>query len=233
MLAQGGQETALALLGRRLARVRTRVIADVHGDPAATTRLYGSLLRKAPSPPADALAQTQNPTAAITDFGIDTGNMFGFWDWVGGRYSLPSAIGLALMLAIGPDRFAEMLEGYRIVDEHMAATPLERNVPALLGLLGVWYRNFLGSCSHAVLPYSEHLALFPAYLQQLDMGSNGKSVDLDGRPVDHHPGPIVWGQPGTNGQHATSSSTKAPRSFRRTSSASPAPRMTSATTTTC
>jgi glucose-6-phosphate isomerase len=95
-----------------------------------------------------------------------------------------------------------MLEGYRIVDEHVATMPLQRNVPALLGLLGVWYRNFLGACSHAVLPYSEHLALFPAYLQQLDMESNGKSVDLDGRPVDHHTGPIVWGQPGTNGQHA-------------------------------
>jgi glucose-6-phosphate isomerase len=138
----------------------------------------------------------------VASFGIDTDNMFGFWDWVGGRYSLPSAIGLALMLAIGPDRFADMLEGYRVVDEHVATTPLERNVPVLLGLLGVWYRNFLGACSHAVLPYSEHLALFPAYLQQLDMESNGKSVDLDGRPVDHHTGPIVWGQPGTNGQHA-------------------------------
>ena len=138
----------------------------------------------------------------VASFGIDTDNMFGLWDWVGGRYSLPSAIGLALMLAIGPDRFADMLEGYRVVDEHVATTPLERNVPVLLGLLGVWYRNFLGACSHAVLPYSEHLALFPAYLQQLDMESNGKSVDLDGRPVDHHTGPIVWGQPGTNGQHA-------------------------------
>ena len=138
----------------------------------------------------------------VAGFGIDTDNMFGFWDWVGGRYSLPSAIGLALMVAIGPDRFAAMLEGYRIVDEHVATTPLETNVPVLLGLLGVWYRNFVGACSHAVLPYSEHLALFPAYLQQLDMESNGKSVDLDGRPVDHHTGPIVWGQPGTNGQHA-------------------------------
>jgi glucose-6-phosphate isomerase len=138
----------------------------------------------------------------VADFGIDTDNMFGFWDWVGGRYSLPSAIGLSLMLALGPDKFRDLLAGYRTVDEHFASAPLDRNVPALLGLLGVWYRNFLGASTHAVLPYSEHLALLPAYLQQLDMESNGKSADLDGRRVDHDTGPIVWGQPGTNGQHA-------------------------------
>jgi glucose-6-phosphate isomerase len=138
----------------------------------------------------------------VADFGIDTANMFGFWEWVGGRYSLPSAIGLSLMLAIGPEQFHDMLAGYHTIDEHFRTTPLERNVPALLGLLGVWYRNFLGAQSHVVLPYSEHLALLPSYLQQLDMESNGKSVLLDGQPVDHDTGPIVWGQPGTNGQHA-------------------------------
>ncbi len=138
----------------------------------------------------------------VADFGIDTANMFGFWDWVGGRYSLPSAIGLSLMIAIGPGRYRELLDGYHTMDEHFRTTPFERNVPALLGLIGVWYRNFLGACSHAVLPYSDHLALLPAYLQQLDMESNGKSVRLDGQPVDHDTGPIVWGQPGTNGQHA-------------------------------
>jgi glucose-6-phosphate isomerase len=138
----------------------------------------------------------------VADFGIDTANMFGFWDWVGGRYSLPSAIGLSLMIAIGPERYRQLLDGYHTIDEHFRTTPFERNVPALLGLIGVWYRNFLGACSHAVLPYSDHLALLPAYLQQLDMESNGKSVLLDGRPVDHDTGPIVWGQPGTNGQHA-------------------------------
>jgi glucose-6-phosphate isomerase len=138
----------------------------------------------------------------VREFGIETANMFGFWDWVGGRYSLPSAIGLSLMVAIGPARFGEFLAGYHLVDEHFAGAPFERNVPALLGLLGVWYRNFMGACSHAVLPYSEHLALLPSYLQQLDMESNGKSVDLDGRRVGHDTGPIVWGQPGTNGQHA-------------------------------
>ncbi|MGI8574295.1 MAG: glucose-6-phosphate isomerase [Egibacteraceae bacterium] len=138
----------------------------------------------------------------VAEFGIDTDNMFGFWDWVGGRYSLPSAIGLSLMIAIGPERFRELLDGYHLVDEHFCSTPLERNVPALMGLLGVWYRNFLGAQSHVVLPYSEDLALLPSYLQQLDMESNGKSVDLDGKRVRHDTGPIVWGQPGTNGQHA-------------------------------
>jgi glucose-6-phosphate isomerase len=138
----------------------------------------------------------------VADFGIDTVNMFGFWDWVGGRYSLPSAIGLSLMIAIGAGRYRQLLDGYHTVDEHFRTAPFERNVPALLGLIGVWYRNFLGACSHAVLPYSDHLALLPAYLQQLDMESNGKSVLLDGQPVDHDTGPIVWGQPGTNGQHA-------------------------------
>ncbi|GAA4289060.1 glucose-6-phosphate isomerase [Georgenia daeguensis] len=140
--------------------------------------------------------------AEVAAFGIDTANMFGFWDWVGGRYSLPSAVGLSVMLAIGPDRFREMLAGYRAVDEHFRSTPLERNVPVLLGLLGIWYRNFHHAPTHAVLPYSEYLSRFPAYLQQLDMESNGKSVTRRGEPVEVETGPVVWGEPGTNGQHA-------------------------------
>ncbi len=138
----------------------------------------------------------------VARFGIDTRNMFGFWDWVGGRYSVDSAIGLSLMIAIGPERFREFLAGFRAIDEHFRSAPLERNMPALMGLLGVWYGNFLGAETHAVLPYSERLARFPAYLQQLDMESDGKSVDLEGRPVQTSTGPVVWGEPGTNGQHA-------------------------------
>ncbi|MDL5200883.1 glucose-6-phosphate isomerase [Streptomyces sp. ALI-76-A] len=140
--------------------------------------------------------------AKVADFGIDTANMFEFWDWVGGRYSYDSAIGLSLMIAIGPDRFLEMLDGFRIVDEHFRNAPAEHNAPLLLGLLGVWYGNFFGAQSHAVLPYSHYLSKFTAYLQQLDMESNGKSVDRDGDPVDWQTGPVVWGTPGTNGQHA-------------------------------
>ena len=138
----------------------------------------------------------------MAEFGIDTANMFGFWDWVGGRYSVGSAIGLSLMIAIGPDRFREFLAGMRVVDEHFLGAPLESNAPALLGLIGVWNGNVLGYASKAVLPYAQELARFPAYLQQLDMESNGKSVALDGSRVDHDTGPIVWGEPGTNGQHA-------------------------------
>jgi glucose-6-phosphate isomerase len=138
----------------------------------------------------------------VADFGIDTANMFGFWDWVGGRYSLPSAVGLSVMIAIGKDNFAEMLAGYHTVDEHFRTEPIERNVPALLGLLNVWYDTFLGAQSHAVLPYSQYLHRFAAYLQQLTMESNGKHVRLDGTPVDFQTGEIFWGEPGTNGQHA-------------------------------
>jgi glucose-6-phosphate isomerase len=138
----------------------------------------------------------------VAAFGIDTANMFEFWDWVGGRYSYDGAIGLSLMLAIGPEHFDDMLEGFRAMDDHFRSAPLDRNLPALLGLLGIWYRNFFGWETHAVLPYSHDLGRFPAYLQQLDMESNGKSVTLDGRPVTWETGPIVWGQPGTNGQHA-------------------------------
>jgi glucose-6-phosphate isomerase len=138
----------------------------------------------------------------VSDFGIDTANMFGFWDWVGGRYSYDSAVGLSLMLAIGAERYEEMLAGFHAVDEHFRTTPLVRNVPALLGLLNVWYNNFLGAQTHAVLPYSQYLHRFPAYLQQLTMESNGKSVRADGSPVAYQTGEIFWGEPGTNGQHA-------------------------------
>jgi glucose-6-phosphate isomerase len=138
----------------------------------------------------------------VADFGIDTENMFGFWDWVGGRYSLPSAVGLSVMLAVGPARFRELLSGYHLVDEHFRTTPVERNVPALMGLLNVWYDNFLGAQTHAVLPYSQYLHRFPAYLQQLTMESNGKSVRADGGPVTYQTGEVFWGEPGTNGQHA-------------------------------
>lgn len=138
----------------------------------------------------------------VADFGIDTANMFEFWDWVGGRYSYDSAIGLSLMIAIGPEQFREMLDGFHLVDEHFRTAPPERNVPLLLGLLGVWYDNFFDAQSHAVLPYSHYLSKFTAYLQQLDMESNGKSVDREGRPVTWQTGPVVWGTPGTNGQHA-------------------------------
>ncbi|MER8236712.1 glucose-6-phosphate isomerase [Streptomyces sp. NPDC094049] len=138
----------------------------------------------------------------VEEFGIDTANMFEFWDWVGGRYSYDSAIGLSLMTAVGPDRFREMLDGFHLVDEHFRTAPPEENAPLLLGLLGVWYGAFFDAQSHAVLPYSHYLSRFTAYLQQLDMESNGKSVDRQGRPVDWQTGPVVWGTPGTNGQHA-------------------------------
>ncbi|MEV4507302.1 glucose-6-phosphate isomerase [Streptomyces klenkii] len=138
----------------------------------------------------------------VSAFGIDTANMFEFWDWVGGRYSYDSAIGLSLMIAIGPDHFQDMLDGFRLIDEHFRTAPPEENAPLLLGLLGIWYGNFHGAQTHAVLPYSHYLSKFPAYLQQLDMESNGKSVDRHGQPVPCQTGPIVWGTPGTNGQHA-------------------------------
>ncbi len=138
----------------------------------------------------------------VAAFGIDTANMFGFWDWVGGRYSFDSAVGLSLMVAIGPVQFGEMLAGFRTIDEHVRHAPFERNLPVLLGLISVWYGDFFGAQSQAVLPYSQYLARFPAYLQQLCMESNGKSVTRDGDPVHWDTGEIVWGEPGTNGQHA-------------------------------
>ncbi|UZG57562.1 glucose-6-phosphate isomerase [Rhodococcus opacus] len=138
----------------------------------------------------------------VAEFGIDTANMFGFWDWVGGRYSVDSAIGLSVMAAIGKERFAEFLAGFHAVDEHFRTAPLEENAPVLLGLIGLWYSNFFGAESRAVLPYSNDLVRFPAYLQQLTMESNGKSVRADGSPVSTSTGEIFWGEPGTNGQHA-------------------------------
>ncbi len=138
----------------------------------------------------------------VEKFGIDTANMFEFWDWVGGRYSYDSAIGLSLMIAIGPDRFREMLAGFHAMDEHFRTAPFERNMPVLLGLIGIWYNNFFGAETVAILPYDHYLGRLPAYFQQLDMESDGKHVDLEGRKVDYQAGPIIWGQPGTNGQHA-------------------------------
>ncbi|WP_053912902.1 glucose-6-phosphate isomerase [Streptomyces sp. TP-A0875] len=165
---------------------RSRLL-DALGDEAAVARHFVALSTNAQK---------------VAEFGIDTANMFEFWDWVGGRYSFDSAIGLSLMIAIGPDRFRELLDGFHLVDEHFRTAPPEANVPLLMGLLGIWYGNFLGAQSHAVLPYSHHLSRFTAYLQQLDMESNGKSVDRDGQPVRWQTGPVVWGTPGTNGQHA-------------------------------
>ncbi|HYC05327.1 MAG TPA: glucose-6-phosphate isomerase [Azospirillaceae bacterium] len=138
----------------------------------------------------------------VRAFGIDPANMFGFWDWVGGRYSLWSAIGLPIMLMVGPDRFEELLAGAHEMDEHFRTAPLEANMPVLLGMLGVWYVNFWGSDAHAVLPYDQYLSRLPAYLQQADMESNGKGVDRQGRAVDYATGPVIFGEPGTNGQHA-------------------------------
>jgi glucose-6-phosphate isomerase len=138
----------------------------------------------------------------VGKFGIDTANMFGFWDWVGGRYSMDSAIGLATMLAIGPENFRAMLDGFYQMDEHFRTAPFERNLPVLLGLMGLWNTDFLGAQTVAVLPYEQYLKRFPAYLQQLTMESNGKHVTIAGAEVDYETGPIYWGEPGTNGQHS-------------------------------
>ncbi|MET8952201.1 glucose-6-phosphate isomerase [Streptomyces sp. NPDC004533] len=166
---------------------RSWLLAEFAGDEKAVARHFVALSTNA---------------GKVTEFGIDPDNMFEFWDWVGGRYSYDSAIGLSLMIAIGPDRFREMLDGFRLVDEHFKNAPAEANAPLLLGLLGVWYNNFFDAQTHAVLPYSHYLSKFTAYLQQLDMESDGKSVDRDGHPVEWQTGPVVWGTPGTNGQHA-------------------------------
>lgn len=139
---------------------------------------------------------------AVRDFGIDLGNMFIFWDWVGGRYSLASSIGLSLMIAIGPEHFCEMLDGMHYIDQHFLNSPHHENIPVIMALLGIWYNNFLDSQTHAVLPYSEYLKFFPSYLQQADMESNGKSVDKEGQEIKYQTGPVIWGECGTNGQHA-------------------------------
>ncbi len=158
------------------------------GDPAAVARHFVALSTNAKE---------------VAKFGIDAeSNMFEFWDWVGGRYSLPSAIGLSLMIAIGPDWFQRMLEGYHAIDNHFRTAPLTTNMPVILALLGIWYNNFFGAATHALLPYDQYLARFPAYFQQGDMESNGKSVTLEGTRVEWQTGPVIWGEPGTNGQHA-------------------------------
>jgi glucose-6-phosphate isomerase len=161
-------------------------LASAH-DPAAVAKHF--------------VAMSTN-TEAVSKFGIDTQNMFEFWDWVGGRYSLWSAIGLSIALYIGMDRFEELLSGAHKMDEHFRTTPFEQNAPVILGLLGIWYNNFFKAQSHAILPYDQYLMYFPAYFQQGDMESNGKSVTLRGEEVDYSTGPVIWGQPGTNGQHA-------------------------------
>jgi glucose-6-phosphate isomerase len=166
---------------------RTWLIDGLRGDETAVARHF--------------VAVSTNDDK-VSEFGIDPANMFGFWDWVGGRYSVDSAIGLSLMVAIGPTAFGDFLAGFRAIDEHFREAPFERNLPVLLGLIGIWYIDFFSAQTHAVLPYNHELARFPAYLQQLDMESNGKSVRRDGSAVDTDTGPIVWGTPGTNGQHA-------------------------------
>ena len=141
-------------------------------------------------------------TEGVEKFGIDTANMFGFWDWVGGRYSMDSAIGLSTMIAVGAENFQELLAGFHDMDEHFRTAPLEKNLPVLMGLLTVWYNNFFGTQTVGIMPYSDNMKRFPAYLQQLQMESNGKHVDLQGDHVSWQTGPIIWGEPGTDGQHS-------------------------------
>lgn len=169
---------------------------------AQTARAWCLRALKNPAAIARHFVAVSTNADAVRAFGIDPANMFEFWDWVGGRYSLCSAVGLALMLAIGPHRFIEMLEGFHALDQHFLTAPLERNLPVMLGLLGVWYNNFFKAPTQAILPYAQNLSRFPAYLQQADMESNGKGVDQQGRRVAWSTAPIIWGEPGTNGQHA-------------------------------
>jgi glucose-6-phosphate isomerase len=157
------------------------------GDPAAIARHFVAVSTNA---------------QRVAEFGIDTANMFGFWDWVGGRYSMDSAIGLSTMVAVGPEQFGQMLAGFHAMDEHFRTAPLAQNLPVLMGLLTVWYVDFFGAASVGVMPYEQYLKRFPAYLQQLTMESNGKRVTLGGTPVDYQTGPVYWGEPGTNGQHS-------------------------------
>jgi glucose-6-phosphate isomerase len=166
---------------------RDWLLAGLNGEAAATAKHFVAVSTNAEE---------------VAKFGIDTANMFGFWDWVGGRYSMDSAIGLSTMLAIGPDNFRAMLEGFHEMDEHFRTAPFERNLPVLMGLLSIWYNDFFGAQTVAVLPYEQYLKRFPAYLQQLTMESNGKHVTWDGVAVDYDTGPIYWGEPGTNGQHS-------------------------------
>jgi glucose-6-phosphate isomerase len=160
---------------------------DALGDEAAVAKHFVALSTNA---------------EAVAAFGIDTDNMFGFWDWVGGRYSLTSAIGLPLMIAVGPGNFDALLDGFHLMDRHFAEAPIRKNMPVLLGLLGIFYNNFMGAETHAILPYDQYLSRFPAYFQQGDMESNGKSTTRSGERVAWQTGPVIWGEPGTNGQHA-------------------------------
>ncbi|HTB23038.1 MAG TPA: glucose-6-phosphate isomerase [bacterium] len=169
---------------------------------ARTARDWALRALKDPAAVAKHFVAVSTNAAEVGKFGIDTANMFGFWDWVGGRYSMDSAIGLSTMLAIGPSHFREMLDGFHAMDTHFRTVPFERNLPVLMGLLGVWYNNFFKAQTVAVLPYEQYLKRFPAYLQQLTMESNGKRVALDGTPLDVETSPIYWGEPGTNGQHS-------------------------------
>ena len=166
---------------------REWLLAGLGGDESAVAKHFAAVSTNA---------------EGVAEFGIDTDNMFGFWDWVGGRYSMDSAIGLSTMIAIGPERFREMLAGFHAVDEHFREAPTGENLPALMGLLGVWYGDLFGAQTVAVLPYEQYLKRFPAYLQQLTMESNGKHVTLEGEPVDYETGAVYWGEPGTNGQHS-------------------------------
>ena len=169
---------------------------------AETARAWCLKTLKDPAAVARHFVALSTAAQEVSAFGIDTANMFGFWDWVGGRYSLCSAIGLPVMLAIGPEKFIEFLEGYHAMDRHFIEAPLEKNAPVLLALLGLWYNNFLGAETHAILPYDQYLHRFAAYFQQADMESNGKGCDKQGKPVQWQTGPVIWGEPGTNGQHA-------------------------------
>src|SRR3989441_1013029 len=166
---------------------RSWSLAGLGGDEASVAKHFAAVSTNA---------------AEVSKFGIDTANMFEFWDWVGGRYSMDSAIGLSTMIAIGPDHFRAMLDGFHQMDEHFRTTPFERNLPVLMGLLSIWYNDFFGAQTVAVLPYEQYLKRFPAYLQQLTMESNGKHVTIDGSPVDYETGAVYWGEPGTNGQHS-------------------------------
>src|SRR5664280_2900580 len=169
---------------------------------AHTARDWALKTLKHPAAVASHFVAVSTNIGEVAKFGIDTANMFEFWDWVGGRYSMDSAIGLSTMIAIGPENFRAMLDGFRAMDEHFRTAPASRNLPLLLGLLTVWYNNFFGAQTIGVMPYAAHLARFPAYLQQLQMESNGKHVDMDGHVADSQTGPIVWGEPGTDGQHS-------------------------------
>jgi len=169
---------------------------------AATARKWTLAALKDESAIAKHFVAVSTNGPAVAKFGIDTANMFGFWDWVGGRYSMDSAIGLADMIAFGPDNFREMLAGFHEMDVHFQTAPPEKNLPMLLGLLTVWYNNFFGAQTLGIMPYSDNLRRFTAYLQQLQMESNGKHVDLEGNRVNYETGPIIWGEPGTDGQHS-------------------------------